>query len=130
MTPHERKAVCTDLLGAYMEATADRKAHCGQLSIFIRVLRRVVTMYDNGTLQVQMNPAPSPPTLEDGSAAGYRIPTHEELMDAIVACRKAEQHEELARVDAINGGVEPEFLPSPATPKKAFETITVARPLA
>ena len=130
MTPHERKEVRNELLNSYLETVEDRKAHCGRLSTIITVLRRIIAMYDNRTLRVQKNSAPISPTIEDGSADGYRIPTHDDLMAAFVDCRNAEQREALARIDAIKGGVDPDFLPQSAALEKPSETITVAGSLA
>ena len=105
MTPDERKVLRDKLLISYMDAVDDRKAHCGRLASLIAIFRHVVRLHDEGNMQVQMN-GDSPPTFEDGSVDGYRLPSHEDVVSAFIECQKAKQREELRRTDAANAGVD------------------------
>ena len=106
MTQDERKQIRDTKLLNYLDAVDDRKANCGRLSEIIGAFRRIVNLYDESAL---------PPTLLDGS---LRLPSSDDLADALKACLKAKQFEHKQYEEAINAGVDPSRMKQPETDAK------------
>ena len=70
------------------------------------------------------------PALRDGSSEGYRLPPHEELVNAFIECQEAKQREEHQYADAVNAGVARDRMPSPGASEKTPVKIAIASPLA
>lgn len=108
MTDAEKNGVRERALGRYLRAVDDRKAHCGLLAEHIGLLRDVVRLHDDQDLHVAG--APGRQVFGYDEHAGFRLPSHEDVVTAFVDCQKARAEEQRLLVEALNAGVSRDVL--------------------
>ena len=118
MSEQEKKAIRDEKLIAYLDAVDDREAHCGRVSKIIDTLRRIVSEYDKGTI------------FEGEVAEGLKLPTTDELTDALMECQESRRTEGRRYREALEAGVPENRMPPPSASKKGRPRINIAGPLA
>ena len=104
MTTQEKNSARAHLIAEYMTALDDRNGHRAHLDKVMCPLRKVVDAERRGTLTVQSG---SDPALIDSSTEPYalRIPSHTDVVAAVVALRDAAQRVTDARVAVDRAGI-------------------------
>ena len=111
MTENEKKEVRHQALIDYHDAVDNYKANCGRLSQLIERTRKLVESFDTDKLGIASSKDGK--TIFVESLKDFRLPSHEEVLEAIEICQKARKQEERMYFAAVESGANVEILKRP-----------------
>ena len=120
MTEEKRKEIRDQALLNYQDAIENYNSHCGQVSQLMDRTKKIVKLFDENRLGLLEGPdgnhsfaeSSSPHQIRSG-IRGLKLPSHEELFEAIKECLEAQQNEEKTYAAAQHAGVDVGMLRRP-----------------
>ena len=91
MTQAEKDGIRSRRLERYQRAVDDYNNHCKRLDEYVDTMRDVVRLHDDGDLHAFMLPNGEKRIGVDSKNFGIRLPSHDDMADAVIECRKARQ---------------------------------------